>query len=98
MESQIHTEVGSGCSTSRGKSMTRRSQFVLVLACALLIAAGISHFLIHCFGMEDKPMAHKLLGGLPGEPMAFVAGSSLMQDGLSWSEIAEALDCRMETW
>jgi hypothetical protein len=78
--------------------MSRSVQFALVLGTVLLIASGASHFLIQWFGIEDKPMAHKVLAGSADHPMAFVAGSSLMQDGLSWNEISEALGCRTETW
>ena len=78
-------------------SVGPRAQLIVVLCAAILIAAAVSHFAAAWLGLPKPAMVYRRIGPEDG-PQVFCAGSSLLQFGLSWPEIAEKLGQGIENW
>jgi hypothetical protein len=74
-----------------------RAQLVLVLCIAIFIAAAVSHFVATWVGLPTPEATYRRIGPEDG-PQVFCAGSSVVQFGLSWPEISEALGQGIESW
>lgn len=73
----------------------RRLAIVVVLAA--ILGSLTSHLVARWVGIPKPVMAYRRIGPTTG-PMVFVAGSSLVQFGLSWPEISEHLGQGIENW
>ena len=63
-----------------------------------MIAAAISHGLIAWLGIETTFGGYWVTGPGDRQPSAFMAGSSLAGDGLSWKQIGDVLNTRIGGW
>jgi hypothetical protein len=66
------------------------SQLILVLSLAVLLASIVSHSVAAWIGLPKPVAIYRRIGPVTG-PQVFCAGSSVVQFGLSWPEISEAL-------
>jgi hypothetical protein len=78
-------------------NVTPRAQLILVLCTAIFIASAVSHFVAVWLGLPTPTMIYRRIGPEDG-PQVFCAGSSVVQFGLSWPEISEALGQGIENW
>jgi hypothetical protein len=76
---------------------SRKAQFLVVVCTAILIAAAVSHLVTAWFGLYTGKATYRRIGPTNG-PQVFCAGSSLLQFGLSWPEVSEALGQGIENW
>jgi hypothetical protein len=77
--------------------MSKKTQFILVLCATVLIASAASNFVARWIGLPHPGAGYRRIGPVNG-PQVFVAGSSLLQFGLSWPEISKILGQGMENW
>ncbi len=77
--------------------MSKKTQFILVLCATMLIASVVSNFVARWIGLPHPGAAYRRIGLVNG-PQVFVAGSSLLQFGLSWPKISKILGQGMENW
>jgi hypothetical protein len=64
---------------------------------AVCTAILITHFVAAWIGLPKDPVTYRRIGPKTG-PQVFIAGSSLIQFGLSWSDISKTLKQGMENW
>src|SRR5262245_52733729 len=72
-------------------------QLTLVISAVVVIAATLSHLAAVWMGLPTAKATYRRIGPETG-PQAFCAGSSVVQFGLSWPEVSEALDQGIESW
>lgn len=82
--------------TSRPAS--RVKQLAFVLAAAVALASAGSHLLVRWLKIETRTGQPWSVGSTNGKPMAFMAGSSLAGDGISWSRVAARIEQRIGGW
>lgn len=79
--------------------MNRKWQLVIILCTVVLITSIISHSIIAWLKIERSFGRYWVIGTEGGgRSSAFMAGSSLAGDGLSWWEISDVLNLRIEGW
>jgi hypothetical protein len=78
-------------------SVARSRHVIIVVGTAIIIAAAISQFAAAWLGLPRPVMAYRRIGPQTG-PQVFCAGSSVVQFGLSWPEISNALGQGIENW
>jgi hypothetical protein len=72
-------------------------RFVILLAAVVALSAGVNHLLSYWLGLAVPAVKYRRVGPTAG-PQVFVAGSSLLQFGLSWPELSEFFGKGMENW
>jgi len=75
----------------------RKAQLLLILCVAVGLAAAVDQFLAHWLRIPITGAFYRRIGPEKG-PQVFLAGSSLLQSGISWSDIAETLGQGVEVW
>jgi hypothetical protein len=78
--------------------MRRTLQLVLVLGIAVSIASVASHILAAWLGIETQTGRSWEIGPSNGKPPAYLAGSSLSGDAISWDLVSTQLDRRIGGW
>jgi hypothetical protein len=78
--------------------MKRTFQLVLVLCITVSLAAVTSHLLADWVGIETKTAHPWEIGPPTGQPLAYLAGSSLAGDGVSWAQVSTQLNQRIGGW
>lgn len=68
-----------------------------VLCLSALLASAASHAIGAWLGVGQGPPVYRRIGPRDG-PQVFAAGSSLLQFGLSWSEVSAHLGRGIESW
>jgi hypothetical protein len=97
------TPSSSGARVARptwGKALTcaaRTSQLGFVPCTAILGAAAIDHLLADWLRIPKTGTWYRRTGPQTG-PQVFLAGSSLLQSGISWPEVSETLGQGVEVW
>jgi hypothetical protein len=78
-------------------SLAPRTQVMLVVSTAVAIAAAASHFVAAWLGLPTPTATYRRIGPTNG-PQVFCAGSSVVQFGISWPEVSNALGQGIENW
>lgn len=78
--------------------MNRRSESVLVLIAATLIAAAGSHLVISCLKMNRPSFGPVVVGKSFGNPPAFRGASSIGGYGIAWDQIAGEMGTEIICW
>jgi hypothetical protein len=84
-------------SVPAGKSPRRWRRLLALFGVALLVTSAVSHFTASWFGFGHRTATYRRVGPVEG-PQIFCAGSSLLQFGLSWPEVAERFGQGVENW
>ena len=69
----------------------------LILALSTVLASAADHAIAAWIGVREGGSAYRRIGPESG-PQVFGAGSSLLQFGLSWPEVSQALGRGIENW
>jgi hypothetical protein len=78
--------------------MKRSVQLCLMLTTVVVITSVLSHSLVGWLGIRTGKVRHRVVGESLGKPTVFLAGSSLLFDGLELDRVSNALHQSMETW
>jgi hypothetical protein len=78
--------------------MNRKRTLILILFAVTAFSAVISHGLISWLGIETTFGTYWTTGEKEGRPDAFMAGSSLSGDAISWGEVGDSLHLSIEGW
>jgi len=78
--------------------MKRWKQLVLSVALVTAITSVLSHQLAARLGIRTGIVRHRVIGEQQGKPFAFLAGSSLLFDGLAMDRVSRYFQQGMETW
>lgn len=77
---------------------SRKLQLVVILSSATVMVSICSHLLVAWLKIETRTGTPWSVGPSNGKPMAFMAGSSLAGDGISWKRISIGLDQKIGGW
>jgi hypothetical protein len=83
--------------TSRESANGSKARVLVPTCAAILVAIAASHLAAAWFGLQTGKPTYRRIGPQTGSQV-FVAGSSLLQFGLSWREISEVLGQGLECW
>ena len=78
--------------------MKARLQFVIIMCAVATITAIVSHSFVSWLRIETRSGGYWSVGRETARQSAFLAGSSLAGDGLSWRKISDELNLRIEGW
>jgi len=76
---------------------TSKVRLLIVLCVPIMIAVVVSHVTASRFGLQTGDAMYRRIGTTNG-PQVFCAGSSLLQFGISWPEVSDALGQGIECW
>ena len=78
--------------------MRRGTQLGVTLLVVIAVTSALSHGLVGWLGIRTGVVRHRVVGeGQPG-PSAYLAGSSLLFDGLALDRVSKQFGQGMETW
>jgi hypothetical protein len=78
--------------------MKKGLQLIIIVCAVVSITAIMSHLIIAWLGIERNHGIYWVKGPGSDKPSVFLAGSSLAVEGLSWGQIGDALNLRIEGW
>jgi hypothetical protein len=78
--------------------MNRRSQLTIILCTVALITAIVSHGIIMWLRIQTSFGNYWKIDQRDNKYTAFMAGSSLAGDGISWVHVSDVLNMRIEGW
>lgn len=78
--------------------MKRWTQLLIIGVVVMTITGTLDHSLVGWLGIRTGVVRHRVVGEHQPEPFAFLAGSSLLFDGLALDRVSQHFRQGMETW
>ena len=99
MQSQEHFVTMPNIAAGHPSRLRKRlAQLVMLWLVAIGLSSSASHLLIGWLKIETTTGKPWSVGSINGKPFAFMAGSSLAGDGISWKRVATELDQQIGGW